>query len=79
MGTNEETGQTMKPEYTNEFEKPVYKVNNLHMKTHSGNNQFGEKTYELQLNDQYFVITEHQLEALDTITRLPDNISISMG
>jgi len=67
----------MKPEYTNQFDKPVYKVNNLHMKTYGETG--GEKYYELQLNDQYFLITEHQLEALDAITRLPDNISISMG
>lgn len=69
----------MKPEYENEFNKPVYRVNNLHMKTLEKDGAFGGKTYELQLNDHYFVITEHQLEAIDAITRLSDNISISMG
>ena len=70
------------PAYTNEFKKPVYKVNNLHMKKHNrsqGDSPFASSCYELQLNGEYYLITLEQIEALDAITRLPDNISISMG
>lgn len=64
-----------KPVYTNEFDKPVYAVTHLHVKKPTNS----DGMYELQLNDQYFYISERQLEAIDAATRLPDNISISMG
>lgn len=59
--------------YTNKFDKPVYKVNNLAIRKNA------QGYYELQLNDQYFQLTEQQVEAIDSITRLPDNIGLSMG
>lgn len=61
------------PAYKNEFDKPVYKVNNLHMK------HVKDQTYELQLNDQYFLIEAKQIDMLESVLALPDNISISMG
>ena len=70
------------PAYKNQFDKPVYNVNHLHMKKR--NRQAGDPAYlgsgyELQLNDQYFLITEQQLQVIEAIVKLPDNISISMG
>lgn len=58
----------------NEFDKPVYEVNNLHIKR-------VDKliTYELQLNDQYFELTEEQIQAIKAIAELPHNIGISVG
>lgn len=72
----------MEPEYVNEFDKPVMMVNNAHIKPRSDNtNQtvYGKKYYELQLNNQYFLISEDTLESLAAITRAANNIGISIG
>ncbi len=65
------------PEYVNDFDKPVYRVNNLHVKLRS-NNQ-GTRTWELQLNDQYFLIDASMLDAINSISRMSDDIAVSVG
>lgn len=59
----------------NEFGKDVVPVNNLHIRKVKG----GSTVYELQLNDQYFQISEVQIEAIESILRLPDNVGLSLG
>lgn len=59
----------------NEFGKGVVPVNNLSIRKVKG----GSTVYELQLNDQYFQISETQIEAIESILRLPDNVGLSLG
>jgi hypothetical protein len=63
----------MKPVYTNQYDKPVYAVNNAHI--HKNKRGF----YEVQLNDQYFEITEEMLKALVGATAMPDTMGLSIG
>lgn len=60
---------------TNEFGKDVTPVNNLAIRKVKG----GSTVYELQLNDQYFQISEVQIEAIESILHLPDNVGLSLG
>lgn len=64
-----------KPSYTNEYDKPVYTVNNLCVKKIVN----GYNMYELQINDQYFEISYAQMEIIETALRLPESVSISIG
>lgn len=63
------------PVYTNSFGKPVYSVNNAHIRKVENS----VTLYELQLNDQYFLISGEMLETLEGITRLPYGVGISIG
>ena len=63
------------PAYINSFDKPVYSVNNAHIKKVNNSGTL----YELQLNDQYYQISAEMLESLEAITRMPDNIGLSIG
>ena len=63
------------PEYVNSFKKPVYSVTHLHVKKITN----GYDQYEVQINDQYFQMSEKQLEALESVTRLPEGVGLSMG
>lgn len=60
---------------TNEFNKPVYAVNNLHIKKVEN----GYDKYELQLNGEYYELSEKQIEAIESVLRLPENVGLSMG
>ena len=59
----------------NEFGKDVVPVNNLSIRKVKGSST----VYELQLNDQYFQISETQIEAIESILRLPDNVALAVG
>lgn len=59
--------------YTNEFDKPVYKVNNAGVRKNKNG------LYELQLNNEYFEITEDMLRTLADVTYMSDNVGISIG
>lgn len=70
------------PVYKNEFDKPVFAVNNAHIKKLADgarNTPYGKQYYELQLNMEYFIISEDMLETISTITRAPEGVSISIG
>ena len=64
-----------KPVYTNEFDKPVFAVNNAHIRKVNDS----QTLYELQLNDQYFQISNDMLQTLASATELPGNIGLSIG
>ncbi len=64
-----------KPVYTNLFEKPVYNVNNLSIKKVPNSIAL----YELQLNGEYYQISEEQIEAIESILRMPNGVGMSMG
>lgn len=63
------------PLYTNSFGAPVYNVNHASIKKV----QNGHTLYELQLNGHYFQISEDVLETLESITRMPDDVGVSIG
>jgi hypothetical protein len=63
------------PVYINEFKKPVYAVNNLHIKKVDNS----QTLYELQLNGEYYQIDEKQMEVISQIRYLDGNVGISMG
>lgn len=58
-----------------ESSKKVEIVNNLSIK--AVQNSYG--MYELQLNDQYFQVSEDQIEMIDSITSLPSGTALSAG
>ena len=62
-----------KPAYINEFGKPVYKVGNAHIK------KVEPDLYELQFNNEYFLISKDMLQSLANVTKMSDNISLSIG
>lgn len=70
---NDERKSTMN--VTNEFGKEVVPVNNVSIRRVQG----GHTVYELQLNDQYFQISETQIEAIESILRLPEGVGLSLG
>lgn len=63
------------PAYINELSKPVYSVNSASITKVDNSMQL----YELQLNDQYFQISADMLDTLQSVTRMPDNVSVSIG
>lgn len=63
------------PVYKNEFGKPVYNVNNAGIKKVEG----GVTLYEIQLNDQYFQISEDMLRTFADMTYMDDNVTLSIG
>ena len=67
-------GQT--PVYLTEIGKqPVYPVNNLHIKKVNRSMTL----YELQLNGEYYQISEDQIEAIESILRLPEGVGLAVG
>lgn len=63
----------MKPEYYNRFDKPVFKVNNMHI------SKKGD-LYEVQLNDRYFLFTEEMLISLTVMSKtMGDGMGFSIG
>ena len=63
------------PVYTNDFDQPVFNVNNAGLRKVEGS----VTLYELQLNSQYFQISDEMLQTLADVTKLPDNVGISIG
>lgn len=63
------------PAYTNEFKKPVFSVNNLAIKKVKGSMSL----YELQLNGEYYQISEDQIKVIDGIIYMPDNVGVTLG
>lgn len=59
----------------NEFGKDVKPVNNIHIRKVKDSMTL----YELQLNGEYYQISEDQIRAIESILSLPDNIGLAMG
>lgn len=63
------------PAYINDYEKPVYNVQNAHIKKVDKSMSL----YELQINDNYYQISEEVLDAISQIRFMDGNIGISIG
>ena len=66
---------SQEPVYINSFDKPVFNVTHAHIKKVANSMSL----YELQINDNYYQITEEMLEAISRITYMDGNVGISIG